>query len=276
MAEEIKKTNYKMVTCDLDGTLFGSDLKISKENDMAIAEFYKKGIPFVPCTGRALSEIPHIVESPHIRYIIYSGGAGILDKKSGEHIQNVFPQEVKEKLAKILSLYDHYTFIHANGECFADSSAKGKEKEYNIDEALYETVDNVAISLNNFNREFLLKEVGNMCIFFKDQDDLSKCREELIADGRILVTEPWAFNLEIYYIKAGKGKAIECLAEKLGIDVSEVISVGDSSNDITALQTAGLGICVSDGNDELKKVADVIACSSKEHVADYVLKKYFN
>lgn len=62
---------YKMVTFDLDGTLMGSDSRLSKESEEAIKEYKRRGIFFVPCTGRTLSEMPEIVGNPDIRYIIY-------------------------------------------------------------------------------------------------------------------------------------------------------------------------------------------------------------
>lgn len=271
----MEKNRYRMVTCDLDGTLFGSDLHVSDENNAAIRRFCEKGIHFVPCTGRTLAEIKEIVENPDIRYIIYSGGAGIWDKKNNEYIHNGFPKESKEKIIEILSHYDFYTFFHADGKCFADNLVRGREGEYNIGKALYEPIEDIIISFDDFGQAVMEKEVECFSLFFKNDEEKQKCKDELLAEGRYQVTEPWPFNLEIYDKDAGKGNAIRQLAEKLGIDLSEVISIGDSSNDVTALEVAGLGVCVSNGSDELKAIADEIACSMEEHVADYVLKKYF-
>ena len=58
-------------------------------------------------------------------------------------------------------------------------------------------------------------------------------------------------------------------------DISEVISIGDGGNDISALKTAGLGITVSNGSEEIKKIADVVGCSNDEHIAKYVLERYY-
>ena len=56
----------------------------------------------------------------------------------------------------------------------------------------------------------------------------------------------------------------------------ETIAIGDSKNDIDMLLKSGLGIAVSNAWDELKAVADTVAdCSNDEHIAKYVLEKYF-
>lgn len=266
---------YKMVTCDLDGTLYNSKDKISDENNKAISEFKKLGIPFVPCTGRTLSEMKELCENPDIRYIIYSSGAAILDKKTGEHTSNSLSHDVKKKLLSDLSPFDYYYFIHADGNCYVDGKLKGKEKEYKLNETLRYLADNVALAVDDFEKEFLSMEVECLAVFFKTDEDREKCKKIIVADERIFAAEPWPRNFEIFDAKAGKGNAIKELAKKLGVDLSEVISVGDSDNDIGALKTAGLGIAVSNGSEEIKRIADEIACSNDEHVAEYVLKRYF-
>lgn len=266
---------YKMVTCDLDGTLFGSDSHVSEENNKAIKEFCKKGIPFVPCTGRTLGEIREVADNPDIRYVIYSSGAAILDKKTGECIDYCLPLEAKEKLLDILSKYDVYMFLHADGNSYINASLKGKEKDYRLNDTLCGMANNFATPLGDFKQAITSMQVECVCVFFKSDEERNKCRAEFVADGGFVITEPWERNIELFYIKAGKANAIKELAKRLDIDIADVISIGDSNNDVEALITAGLGISVSNGSDEVKKIADEIACSNDENVAEYVLKKYF-
>ena len=64
--------------------------------------------------------------------------------------------------------------------------------------------------------------------------------------------------------------------EKLGIDMEDTISIGDSDNDIQMTLMAGLGLACENACDSLKKVADKIICTNDEHVIRYVQKNYFN
>ena len=265
---------YKMISCDVDGTLVVKNLPVSEENKKAINEINKQGIPFVPCSGRTLAEMQELVDNPDIRYIIYSNGAGILDKKTGEVIENGFPYEVKKKILEVIASYDVYPFLHADGKCFIAKNFKGKENIYNLGEALCDIANNIALCLDDFDGSVMEMSSEYISIFFKNYDDLEKCRKDLLADERVVVAEPWPYNLEIFYAEAGKANAIKTLSQKLGIDISEVICIGDSNNDIGALEVAGLAIAVSNGSDEAKNVADVIACSNEENVVEYVLKHY--
>ena len=54
-------SEYKLIACDLDGTLMRDDMSISEENLRAISEIAVRGVEFVPCTGRTLCEIPEAV-----------------------------------------------------------------------------------------------------------------------------------------------------------------------------------------------------------------------
>lgn len=268
-------SKYKMITCDLDGTLFGSNSHVSDENNKAIKEFNKKGIPFVPCTGRTLCEIREVADNPDIRYVIYSSGAAILDKKNGECINFCLPDEAKEKLVRILSEYDVYQFLHADGNSYIDGRLKGKESDYRLNDTLCGMAKNYATPLDDIKKAVIEMQVECVCVFFKNEEDRDKCRAEFEDDDRFLITEPWERNIELFYIKAGKENAIRELAGRLDIDMDDVISIGDSSNDADALRAAGLGIAVSNGTEEVKKIANDVACSNDEHIAEYVLKKYF-
>ena len=72
--------NYKLIACDLDGTLFDSEGNFSEENSRAITELLALGVHFVPTSGRTFSDIPECVRNhPSVRYIIYSSTAAPLE-----------------------------------------------------------------------------------------------------------------------------------------------------------------------------------------------------
>lgn len=266
---------YKMVACDLDGTLLGWDCSVSRENKEAIKKLCEKGVLFVPCSGRTLSEMKEVSEIPEIRYIIYSSGAAICDKKTNQHFVNGFDKKTKEEMLKVFKDFEIYWFLHADGECYVDKNLRGKEKEFNLSKAADILANTVAKGLCGLENNFMEKEVEMISIFFKSEKEQRCCWEKLLHNDKISVVDTWPLNLEIFSKTSGKDKAIIKLCQKIGLDTSEVISIGDSSNDIEALKAAGLGIAVSNGNDDVKKIADEIACSNDEHIAQYVLEHYF-
>jgi hydroxymethylpyrimidine pyrophosphatase-like HAD family hydrolase len=60
----------------------------------------------------------------------------------------------------------------------------------------------------------------------------------------------------------------------LGVSISDTIAMGDSRNDTSIVETAGLGLAVSNATEYLKSIADAVICSNDEHVAEYILASY--
>ena len=71
-----------------------------------------------------------------------------------------------------------------------------------------------------------------------------------------------------------KGRAVKFLSEHFNVPLSEVITVGDSTNDIPLLDGAWHGVAVGDAKDELKKVAKEITVEFKDKPILHLLKKY--
>lgn len=73
-----------------------------------------------------------------------------------------------------------------------------------------------------------------------------------------------AAELGVDYLYNGTDKKQEvllALTEKLGIDSSQVVYVGDDLNDIDCIKWAGIGVCVKDGAEEARSVSDWITSS---------------
>lgn len=58
-----------------------------------------------------------------------------------------------------------------------------------------------------------------------------------------------------------KGSAIKTLAEHEGIDLHDVLAIGDSENDIEMIKAAGIGVAMGNGSEELKRSADFVTDS---------------
>ena len=55
-----------------------------------------------------------------------------------------------------------------------------------------------------------------------------------------------------------KGKALRYVMKKLNLKREEVVAIGDSLVDVDLIKEAGIGVAVSNADEELKKVADLV------------------
>lgn len=268
---------YKLIGCDLDGTLLNDGMSLSSENEKAISLLADKGVHIVPVTGRALSEIQMLADNPNIRYIITSNGAVILDKKTGENIYQCISGESARIVWDTLKKYDYFTIVHYNGKTYVNNMNDDEIKSFCISPDALKLVNGYANKEEEFEEKTrLMYNIESIVVFFKSDSEKEACKKILNIDERLYVVEVWEHSIEIFSANAGKDKALKILAEKLDISPQEIISIGDSGNDIEMTKFAGLGLSVNNGCEELKSVADDVICSNNEHVAKYVLNKYFS
>jgi hydroxymethylpyrimidine pyrophosphatase-like HAD family hydrolase len=92
------------------------------------------------------------------------------------------------------------------------------------------------------------------------------------------VMAPWQSNvwrLQFLATNTSKGKGVLQVAKRLGVKPEEIISFGDSYNDMDMLQHTGLGIAMGNAVPELKQVADFVTFSNQEDGVAYVLEALF-
>ena len=274
-------SDYKLVASDLDGTLLLLDGTISEENQRAIKELTDMGVYFVPSSGRTFWELPaNIREHPLVRYIIYADGAGVYDKQTDSVLlsENISHDSLI-KLLDVFAEYDTILTVRNGGRSYVDA-ARNNNEEYAkhrlsvyYRDFIYET--NHAIdNYDSFCRSLDSSEM--LCVFFADDAEMAECRRRLEADGDYTVASSERYNFEVFSSKAGKGRALLKLADKLGLDRSQTIGVGDTTNDMNLIECAGLGLAVGNAYPELKAAADAVICSYKEHSIKYILDNYVN
>ena len=270
--------NYKLIACDLDGTLLDPEGQVSEENLAAIHRLTERGVHFVPCTGRTLCELPDAVLScPDIRYLIYSNGAVTLDKAVGTRELCTVTSDLADRAFAIINRYDAHLAIRAGGLYTAPQELTEEAfRHFNMYYTHVDVLQKFATGVENFRQklaELPLPEV--ISLFFHSEEEMHRCAGELRALGGLTVAEPLPYNLEVFAENTGKGTALHSLADRLHIPYCETVGMGDSGNDISLLQSAGLALAVANATESLKAVCHRVICANTEHAAACVEKLYF-
>lgn len=269
--------NYKLLTCDLDGTLLRNDMTLSNENKQAITALSQKNLFFVPCSGRTFSEIPPEVRNhPNIRYMIHSDGAVILDNQTNKRITACISRELCADILDILADYEVFFTVHYLGDSYVDETQKTADafSHYRVTPYFAKLIEETSIPSANFEKFCrYMEEVELFCVFFRHPGQLLECKRRLEKTEGLQIVSSDPANLEIIAKNAGKGNALLRLAKELEIDPNETIAIGDSPNDGSMIGTAGLGLAVKNACEELQEIAKDRICSNEEHVAKYVLEK---
>ena len=123
-------------------------------------------------------------------------------------------------------------------------------------------------SLNVFPmKEYKGQSVYKIIVVCSSQAQLKKPREVLEDDFVFSISgqDEYGFiNGELINKRFHKGKALRLMCGHLGIPISESIAFGDSINDKEMLEIAGLSICMENGQEQVKKIADEVCPSVLE------------
>ena len=257
-----------IVFSDLDGTFVRTDKTIPERNLEALDLLASRGIPFVPCSGRAASALPEaIVAHPACRYAITANGASVTDLGSGEVIHGV-PLD----RGRCLALYGRVADRNVTFDLFADGRIYSERARYEALKGFGLTPHEARFILStrtptDLTVPEMLRRVGTLdrvTVFWKDRADRDLVVAAVEQDPALAWTTSSPQNLEINARGASKGAALAWLCGHLGVPVARAVAFGDMDNDVSMLEAAGDGVAVANAREEVRALADHVCASNDE------------
>ena len=92
--------------------------------------------------------------------------------------------------------------------------------------------------------------------------------------GRLNVVRSHPLFVEIISPRVSKGRGVAHLADLYGVSRAQTIAVGDSGNDLSMVQWAGLGVAMGNASADVKAVADWIAPPVSEDGVAAVIERF--
>ena len=281
----------KLIASDMDGTLLNHNHKIPKENVKLINYAKNQGIKFVVATGRAYYEALPALNEENINCDVISFNGGIVYDKNGNIISMtpMIPKDLYYTIEILKSFdisYQLYTkntiyttsietdinayidLIRSNGY-EPDEDHLRAEAQQKLDEGYITEVDNIEFYLNEKENP-PIKVIG----IANDISKLENATKLLSANKNISVTSSGANNIEIMHKNATKGEALKEIAKIYGIELENIVAIGDNLNDQAMLDIVGYSVAMKNGNTILKEQAKYVTekTNSEGGVADTIFK----
>lgn len=254
----------KLIAFDLDGTLLDKHKNIPEDNLRALHAASAAGVLLVPATGRIFTGIPAALRQfPGIRYFITINGAYAYDAFAQ---QNLYCSELP--LALSLRLIEYMETLPVIYDCYQDNwgfisrDMLDRVSDYVPDPGILKMMHELRTPVDNL-ADFLRQKgqpVQKMQMHFRDMSERERQMKritDLFPETVVSSSLPW--NIELNSAGATKGQALKQLCAALNIDLCDTLTFGDGSNDLDLILTAGTGVAMSNGAEELKAVADWIA-----------------
>ncbi len=257
---------YKIIACDLDGTLLDDNKKISSENYNAIQRAIEKGCKFVISSGRSNMSVDHFNRYfgfDNVKnYAMAYNGAYIYRTDTDEVLSEyLVPSREATDAIRLCRRFDIDVITYRDRMLWQDKESAlitqyaernmiERTTIYNIEEIAQKPVSKV-IALGSFNE---LKRLEKAVYDTGLSDRLTTC-----------------FSADILFefnpLGIDKGTGLCELAKKLGIDIKETIAIGDNYNDLPMIESAGLGVCCKNGEDGVKALSDYVTQNDNNNSA---------
>ncbi|MBQ3295211.1 MAG: HAD family phosphatase [Erysipelotrichaceae bacterium] len=270
---------YRVIACDLDGTLLKDDKTISDKTKEALKRITDDGVLFLPSTGRTHRELPQALkELPFLRYALCCNGGAVYDYAADRYIyEDSIPYELAIEVLDYAKRLTVYETVVVNGERIVQGDQNDEIVDY---------IRKVAVKgiLFNFKGAYdvskAFKEKGlnaqKILLYLAEGGN----RDEVIDDlsnrfPELSVSSSGPLFIEVNIKGVDKGKALKNFCELMNIPVAESMAFGDAENDISMLDAAGLAIVMENGTDNTKKHADIICASNNDDGVAQIIDEYW-
>ncbi|WP_099351443.1 Cof-type HAD-IIB family hydrolase [Fredinandcohnia onubensis] len=286
----------KLIASDLDGTLLNDNHKVSEANVRAIQKAMDKGVKFVVVTGRSYDAANMPLEEVGITCpIITLNGASSFDI-NGNVLRDIpMNKSVCKKVYTACHNGEMYTEFFTNKGLFSFGRERFIErmtrwwKTVNPNFTDEEINQKIEMRFQNESVQFIegyeqLEAIDDLKIykllsFADDEERHQQVYNELKDETGVVITSSGYLNLEFNHPEAIKGLALADLAKSMGIEMKDVMSMGDNLNDKSMLEMAGRGVAMGNAD---KEIVDICKFHTKTNEEDGVafaieemLKEYY-
>lgn len=262
---------YRMVFCDLDGTLLDDDKNISELTFQTAKELREQGIYFCVATGRPQVGIErnwdHWRLDELADVVIGINGAMIWDQGKREDVYFLTPEAMRQIRETFEPLQPKY-YIYDLEHVYASENDKKVQELQKMNKVAYCYADMEALMNRPHPKVALHFQTKDVAKTHEILDSLDNPPFRGVYSGVDFI--------EFSDARVSKANAISMIAKRYGCQMSEVIAFGNEGNDIDMLKAAGLGVCVSNGNPVAKAAADDLTIEDNNHsgVAHYLRRLY--
>lgn len=263
----------------MDGTLLNSKRVISEETRLVLQKAHALGVQVVVSTGRIFSNAAFFSNSIGVKSpVIASNGSFVREKDKDEVIYKCTIDSKKcmeimgicKKYKTKANFYTPYgTFCNSRLFFFIMKNFVQKQasepifvKYFNNERKLIENI---------------LKNEDNIIkceIVHRDAKKIKQLREVLSEIYDIEIASSSSRNIEITKKGVSKGSAVKKLAEYYNIKREEIIAIGDSENDMSMIEFAGLGVAMGNALEKVKAKADYVTDTNDNNGVAKVIEKY--
>ena len=266
--------DYQILALDLDGTLTNSNKEIPKATLEALIDIQQKGKKVVLASGRPTRGVIPLARQLHLdeygSYILSFNGGRITDCQSGQVIyEKLLPEDVAEPLFYIVKKYSKIDIVAYTPDTLISGIQPNQytKLESNINDMEIITVDDFPSHVPESSNKLLV--TGSPEIIRRVKTEVSEYFHSYVS---VYCSDP--FFLEIMPPGVDKAHSLLRLLSAIGLTADQMICCGDGDNDLTMIETAGLGVAMANAQPAVLETADYVTKSHDDGGVLHVIDKF--
>ena len=254
--------DYQILVLDLDGTLTNSKKEITQPTLEALIEIQEAGKKVVLASGRPTQGVMPLAEQLHLEdygsYILSFNGGRITDCRTKQAIYNkILPADCIQGIYETIRKYA--TGIKSN---------QYTELESRINQMpVIDASENFLDCVPDDPNKFLV--TGDPAVLDQIRKELSKQFHSYLS---VYCSDP--FFVEVMPAGIDKAHSLLKLLTSIGLTTEQMICCGDGYNDLTMIETAGLGVAMANAQPAVRETADYITKSNDEDGVLHVINEF--
>ena len=269
--------DFLLVICDLDNTLVGHGMgsAMTERTKEMIRRLYKHGVSFGIASGRPLDELQAYAGiwglEKEINVFVCLNGSELWDGSTGQVFDYYkLKKEWMKEVIELLEPFDLNPYIYYHGAFLC------KRDDFGVERSAQRAHKPVIVARDISE----LYQEDNAKIMFRVKEGQMEEVEHFLEEHPSPYYHGFKTQetlLEVANRKVSKAYAMERYCESHGIPLGQVLAFGDTSNDNDMLIAAGKGVCLINGSDDTRAIADDITAlpSGEDGVAVYMEEHYF-
>ncbi|AMC93852.1 hypothetical protein AOC36_07595 [Erysipelothrix larvae] len=269
-------TEVKFIIADIDGTIVNEARDLTPKTKEILQAMNKQGILFGIASGRPVDEVSRTVHNWDLGFeadcYIGMNGAELFDLQTQKQYDYyILKKEWIKEIIDLMKPFSQEPYIYSHGviKCVEDNLQISKSAQHAHKDVI--VVEDISE---------LYEEDNGKVMFRLDENKMAEVEAHFEALNlehyKAFKTQPTL--IEFANRKVSKAYALHKFCEMRGIAIEHVAAFGDTSNDNDMLEASGIGVCLKNGTDDTKAIADYITQLTNEEdgFADFVAQYILN
>lgn len=269
--------SYRVIALDLDGTLLTPNKTILAESLEALAKAREAGVKVLIVTGRH-----HVAIHPFYQALaldtpaICCNGTYLYDYQAKKVLaSDPLDKSHAQQVIQMLDSQGIHGLLYVDNAMLYQTATGHVTRTLNWGQSLPEAQRPTFLQVDSLaDAADAAQSIWKFALSHSDTHALQQFAEKV--ENQLGLACEWSWHDQVDIAKAGnsKGKRLAQWVESAGYQMSEVLAFGDNYNDLSMLETVGLGVAMGNADDAIKaRAGRVIGTNLEPGIAETIYRE---